>query len=70
MPSTVIRSFKYDEASRTLLITFQSGRRYRYIDVPAETAEEMRGAFAKGGFFNSRIRGRFTFEKELPDTSE
>ncbi len=36
MPSTVIRSFEYDEQSRTLLIVFQSGRRYRYMDVPAE----------------------------------
>ena len=66
----MIRSFKYDEVSRTLLITFQSGRRYRYIDVPAETAKEMRAAFATGGFFNTRIRGQFTFMEELPDTTQ
>jgi hypothetical protein len=64
MPSTVIRSYRYDEASRTLLIVFRSGRRYRYLDVPAETVEEMRAAFAKGAFFNARIRDRFAYEEE------
>ena len=64
MPSKVIRSFHYDDASRTLLITFQSGRRYRYLDVPAETVQAMRAAFAKGEFFNAHIRGRFAHEEE------
>ena len=64
MPSAVIRSFRYDEASRTLLVVFQSGRRYRYMDVPAETADDMRAAFAKGEYFNSHIRGRFAYEEE------
>jgi hypothetical protein len=65
MPSTVIRSFQYDEASRTLLIIFQSGRRYRYLNVPAETVKDMRAAFAKGEFFNAQIRGRFAYKQEL-----
>jgi hypothetical protein len=64
MPSAVIRSFQYDEASRVLLITFQSGRRYRYLDVPADTVKEMRAAFAKGEFFNAQIRGRFAYDEE------
>jgi hypothetical protein len=64
MPSTVIRSFQYDEASRTLLIIFQSGRRYRYLDVPAATVRDLRAAFSKGKFFNSRIRGSFAYTEE------
>ena len=64
MPSTVIRSFQYDEAGKTLLIVFQSGRRYRYRNVPAETVENMRAAYAKGEFFNAQIRGRFEYEEE------
>ena len=64
MPSTVIRSFEYDETSRTLLIVFQSGRRYRYLDVPAEVFEKMRTAFAKGVFFNTYIRERFAYREE------
>jgi len=68
MPSTVIRSFEYDETARTLSITFQSGRRYTYLDVPAETYQGMRAAFAKGAFFNARIRDRFAYKEEtVPD---
>ena len=65
MPSTVIRSFQYDEASRTLLIIFQSGQRYGYLNVPAEMVKDMRAAFAKGEFFNAQIRGRFAYKQEL-----
>jgi hypothetical protein len=64
MPSTVIRSFQYDEASYSLLITFQSGRRYRYLDVPAKTVDELRAASSKGRFFNTSIRGQFAYREE------
>jgi KTSC domain len=64
MPSAVIRSFNYDEGLKALLIVFQSGRRYRYLDVPAETVQGLRAAFAKGEFFNAHIRGRFAFKEE------
>lgn len=64
MPSAVIRSFQYDEPSRALLIVFQSGRRYRYLDVPPETATKLRAAFAKGEFFNAYIRGRFAYVEQ------
>jgi len=64
MPSTVIRSFKYDADSRKLLIVFQSGRRYTYEDVPAETYAAMKGSSSKGEFFNAHIRDHFTFVRE------
>jgi hypothetical protein len=69
MPSAVIRSFEYDGSSKTLLIVFQSGRRYRYFEVPAQTMQALRAAFAKGEFFNAHIRGRFAYEEEGPETS-
>jgi hypothetical protein len=65
VPSSLIRSFDYDEASKTLLIIFRSGRRYRYLDVPAETHKGLRAAFAKGVFFNTQIRDRFAYTEEL-----
>jgi hypothetical protein len=61
MPSSVIRSFSYDVGERRLDVTFVSGRRYSYRDVPEELFVEMKLSFAKGEFFNRRIRGRFEF---------
>jgi hypothetical protein len=69
MPSAVIRSFEYDGASRTLLIVFRSGRRYRYLDVPSETVNELRSAFAKGEFFNAHIRGQFAYVEQEDQSS-
>ena len=59
MPSTVIRRFVYDHAARQLWVEFTTGRRYVYSDVPNEVAEAFRSAFAKGVYFNTRIRDKF-----------
>jgi len=64
MPSTVIRDYSYDPDARQLRVTFVSGRRYRYDDVPAEVAQELRLAFSKGQFFNRRIRDVFPASPE------
>ena len=61
MPSSVIQAYAYDAPTRTLAVTFTSGRRYRYHDVPPETHDAMRSAFAKGEFFNEHVRDRFRF---------
>jgi hypothetical protein len=63
MPSTLIRAFSYDDAASTLEVTFVSGAIYHYFDVPAEVAQNMREAFAKGEFFNRHIRGHFRFAR-------
>jgi hypothetical protein len=52
----VIRRFAYDPATTALDVEFVSGKRYRYLDVPREVAHAFRSAFAKGRFFNARIR--------------
>jgi lysyl-tRNA synthetase class 2 len=67
MPSTVIRRFDYDPRILALDVEFVSGRRYRYRDVPPEVAEAFRGAFAKGRFFNARIRDDYTCEELTPE---
>ncbi|MBW8784137.1 MAG: KTSC domain-containing protein [Novosphingobium sp.] len=63
MPSTVIHSFAYDAASASLEVLFVTGRRYRYAGVPEGVARAFRGAFAKGRFFNARIRDRYPCEE-------
>jgi hypothetical protein len=61
MPSAVIRAFYYNAARHELSIIFQSGRRYAYKDVPETAYQEMKAAFSKGEFFNTRIRDHFQF---------
>ncbi len=60
MPSSVIKGFAYDPEGRVLTITFVSGRVYAYQGVPADVAQGLRLAFAKGEYFNKAIRDQFT----------
>lgn len=64
MPSSVIRTFSYEPESRRLHVTFVNGRRYSYAEVPPEVFEAMRRAFAKGVFFNRRVRDRYPASRE------
>ena len=63
MPSRVIRSFVYAPGRRELDVTFTTGRRYLFHDVPPEAAAALRAAFSKGRHFNRRIRGRYRFSE-------
>ena len=67
MPSTVIRRFDYRLDERILDVTFTTGRRYLYRDVPPEAAQALRESFAKGVHFNRHIRGRYAFEEVEPE---
>lgn len=40
-------------------MTFVTGRRYAYLDVPNNIAADFRTAFAKGVFFNRYVRDCF-----------
>jgi hypothetical protein len=73
MPSSVISRFVYDQSERQLWVEFTTGRRYVYSEVPDEVASAFRSAFAKGVYFNTRIRDRFphrevTHEDEASDS--
>lgn len=63
MPSTVIRRFSYDPNSRELTVELVTGRRYLYSDVPEQEIESFRSAFAKGVYFNKRIRSRYAYRE-------
>ena len=67
MPSTVIRRFDYRPESRELEITFTTGRRYLYSDVPEKAVRRFRSAFSKGVHFNRFIRDHYPCrELEVP----
>jgi hypothetical protein len=63
MPSTAIRSLFYDSAKSELRVTFVSGRRYVYADVPAEVFEAFNTAESRGTFFNHEIRDRYDYRE-------
>ena len=63
MPSNEIRRFVYDEMEANLWVEFTTGRKYVYSGVPQEVADAFRGAFAKGIYFNTRIRDRFPYRE-------
>lgn len=63
MPSTVIRRFDYSPQSEELIVEFVTGRRYLYSDVPQDEVEAMSRAFAKGIYFNQRIRDRYAYRE-------
>ena len=70
MPSTIIREFTYYSAEQTLEVRFTTGRRYLYHEVPAEAAEAFRRTFAKGRFFNARIRNIYRYTELEPEPIE
>ena len=69
MPSSVIRRFVYDQSEHELWVEFTTGRKYVYSNIPEEVASAFRSAFAKGVYFNSRIRDRFP-HREVPHAHE
>ena len=66
MPSTAIRGFHYQPESRELEVTFITGRRYVYFDVPQDVVEAFRSASSKGAFFNTQIRPYFDYREIAP----
>jgi hypothetical protein len=63
MPSTAVRDIAYDPAARALTVTFVTGRRYVYADVPPETYVAFRTAPSKGAFVNAEIRDAYAYEE-------
>lgn len=70
MPSSVIRTFDYDPATRSLDIAFVSGRRYRYREVPEDVAQAFGRAFSRGRFFNAHIRDNYACRELDPENED
>lgn len=68
MPSSVIRSYRYDERTRCLDFLFVSGLRYRYADVPKDVVDGLGAAPSKGVYFNDHIRDRYAYERQRKGT--
>ena len=66
MPSTAIRAHYYRPERRELEVTFITGRRYIYFDVPQGKVDAFRSAGSKGAFFNQQIRPYFDYREIAP----
>lgn len=47
----------------TLAVTFVSGKKYLYADVPPDVATELQTAPSIGQYFNWRIRDQYEFRE-------
>lgn len=61
--SSHIEEFSYDSESEDLEVTFTSGDRYRYLNVPQRTYRQWTQADSVGQFFHRRIKNAFTYEQ-------
>ncbi|MER8626354.1 KTSC domain-containing protein [Mesorhizobium sp. M1143] len=62
MPSASPSKFDYDPNTKVLSVWFvASGKHYEFLEVPPEACDAFQSAFAKGGYFNSRIRNHYAF---------
>lgn len=59
--SSMINAIGYDQASRTLFITFGSGKTYEYADVPSEVFQDFLAADSKGQFFLAKIEDLYDY---------
>lgn len=63
LSSSCLQEASYDPAGRRLELTFASGARYAYANVPGQVALELAGAESAGRLFARHIRGAFAFER-------
>ena len=67
--SSVLHSLAYERSTQELTVVFMDGTAYRYSGVPEHTYQSLLLASSKGRFFNHEIRGRYPFEKTVPEAS-
>jgi lysyl-tRNA synthetase, class II len=63
--STAISSFDYDADKQILRIVFGNGSVYKYLDVPATIYKELKETTSVGQYFNTNIRDKFGFDREV-----
>lgn len=57
--SRMIKYLEYLDPSQTLIITFNSGKKYKYLFVQPKVVQDFLIAESKGKFFNKNIRDKY-----------
>ena len=61
--SSNIAGLRYEDATMTLEVSFNSGGVYQYFDVPAHVWEGFKTAGSQGKYLASDIKGRYRYSK-------
>ena len=61
--SSNIRKTEYDTNDKTLLVEFNNGAKYEYLDVPHQLYTQFRMSDSQGKFFNTKISKTFKYKK-------
>ena len=61
--SSMLSSARYDESKQILELTFNTGKRYNYYDVPSDTWVGFKSANSKGSFFLFEIKDDFEYSR-------
>ncbi len=60
LASSMLSAADYDEATSTLTVTFKSGARHAYTDVPEDEYAALVTASSAGKYFLENIRDQYT----------
>jgi hypothetical protein len=60
--SMAIEKMNYNEASKLLVVTFQSGKEYVYYNVPKRVFVKAFSVDSIGAYFNKAIKPKYDFE--------
>ena len=61
--SSMLSSISYSEVNKELIVVFNSGGMYIYMNVPLEIYEEMEKADSVGRYFLANIKGQYQFRR-------
>ena len=61
--SSMIQSTDYDESTKQLSVTFNTGKTYVYHDVHRDHYRAMNNSPSAGQYFNDQIKNNHAFDK-------
>jgi hypothetical protein len=59
-----IRGLEFDRSAQVLLVTFQSGRRFRFVGIDAELFDALRNLETRDRVFSLRIADHFAWVEQ------
>lgn len=64
--SSTVQRIEYNQNLHKMYVTFITGKKYEYIDIPVETWDHAIKATSIGSFINNSIKGKYQF-KQIQD---